>query len=381
MNSSPRRALTAARRLAGITGLFLGAAAGRTDATAQSLPVPLPPQAGLSLVQTLATRDGDRESVHTVTEVTPKGMRWIWRLVEVPSPGDTLRQAYRYAELHADVADAIRFRAYHDADAPEEHPGYTMHSLSRAVYRRIRAAGSDTFQIMTVESPRGGAILGGFGARRPVPIRWQGTLSLAEPHPVRFPLLVNGRRVEVPALHVRGRLTARGRTWEPQLWVLADSTYPLLLKWIGAHGAGDNVLQTVRVDVASERAATSLERELATACRAELPGIYFAFNSAVLDEASDAPIAAVAELMARHPAWTVTLEGHTDSLGSPAANRALSERRLEAVRSSLVSRHRVEPQRLGTAGYGSARPRESNTTIEGRARNRRVELVRECGRR
>lgn len=214
--------------------------------------------------------------------------------------------------------------------------------------------------------------------RGPVPVRWRGTVSVVTPTPVAFPLLVNGRRVEVPALHVRGRLTVRSKTWEPELWILADSAYPLLLKWVGAPAEATNLLQTIRVDVPV--GLPELERGMSASCRAELPGIYFGFNSAVLDGASDRTIRAVADLLAKHPDWTVTLEGHTDSIGSAAANRLLSERRVESVRARLRGDHRVDVARLKTTGFGSSRPRESNTTIEGRARNRRVELVRECAR-
>jgi outer membrane protein OmpA-like peptidoglycan-associated protein len=362
-----------------VMGVVLAASA---PLSAQRAALPLPPVAGMALVQTLTMKEGDRESVHTVQEVTAKGLRWVWSLVEVQPAGDTVRRAYKYAELNADVADAIRFRIFHDSRAPEEHPGYTMHSVSRAVYRRLRAEGSDSFQVMAVESS-GPGLLGMGGAVAPV--RWTGRLTLATKGTVPFPLLVNGKRVEVPALHIRGRLAARGNTWEPELWVMADSTYPLLLKWVGAHRQAGNVLQTIRVDLPTAGATGSMEGELegglsSSGCRAELPGIYFGFNRADLDGASDRALAAVAGVLKKHPGWAITLEGHTDSIGGVAANRALSERRVEAVRARLVSTHQVEGARLKTVGYGSARPREPNATIEGRARNRRVELVRECSR-
>jgi outer membrane protein OmpA-like peptidoglycan-associated protein len=345
------------------------------EARAQTTALRLPPVAGTAIVQTLTTPEGDRESVHSVVEANPRGLRWSWVLVEVLANGDTLHQEFRYAELRTDISEAIRFRAYHERDVPEEHPGYTMHAISSAVYRRLRAAGSDTFQVMAVESPPGRSALSSLGfSSRPTPVRWRGTLSVVTPSAVKFPLLVNGQRVEVPALHLRGRFMLRTMTWEPQLWILADSTYPLLLKWIGAHMQGGNVLQTVRVDLPGLE--PELERGLSSACRVELPGIYFAFNSAVLDATSDRTVDGVAELLVRHPAWTVTLEGHTDSIGSAEANRVLSERRVAAVRTRLLSRHRVDGSRLATAGFGSVRPREPNGTIEGRARNRRVELVR-----
>jgi outer membrane protein OmpA-like peptidoglycan-associated protein len=361
-------------------GLLLTITCWATPVVAQKSALPLPPVAGMSVVQTLTMPEGDRESVHTVTDVTPKGLRWMWQFVEVHTNGDTLRRTHYYAELKQDLASAIRLRGYHDVRDPEEHPGYTMQALSRDVYRRLRTAGSDSFQVMALEPTGGGALLAAFGvgAGGRSPVRWRGTLSVATPTPVPFPLLVNGRRVELAALQVRGRFIARGKTWEPQFWFLADSVYPLMVKWIGSATQTGNVLQTIRVDLPSGDLPRELELGLTASCRVELPGIYFAFNSAVLDSTSNRTVAAVAGVLAKHPDWTVTLEGHTDSIGSAAANRLLSERRVAAVRARLVDRHKVDAGRLETAGLGSARPRESNTTIEGRARNRRVELVRDC---
>jgi outer membrane protein OmpA-like peptidoglycan-associated protein len=121
-----------------------------------------------------------------------------------------------------------------------------------------------------------------------------------------------------------------------------------------------------------------LERELNSACRIELPGVYFAFNSAQIDPASDRSLKALARVLAGHPDWVMTVEGHTDSIGTSAANQQLSQRRAEAVRDRLAARHGMNTSAWKAAGYGPSRPREPNGTIEGRARNRRVELVRDC---
>lgn len=347
--------------------------------SAQKPVLPLPPRGGLSMVQTLTMPYGDRESVHTIQEAGATGLRWTWNLVEVSTSGDTARQSFRYAEFDADIRESSRLWVFHDANTNGEHPGYTMHSFSRAVYRRLRSTGSDSIQVMALETrDLGGlAALGGLG-RSVSPVRWRGTVALATPQPVKFPVLVNGQRVSVDALHLRGQLTFRDRKWTPEIWVLADSAYPMVLKWIGAARETGNVLQTIRIDFPTESA--TIEGLLAKECRAELPGVYFGFNSAVLDSVSNRALASVAALLAKNRDWTITLEGHTDSIGSAATNRTLSERRVAAVKDRLVSAYRVEPGRLRTAGLGSSKPREPNTTIEGRARNRRVELVRECPR-
>jgi OOP family OmpA-OmpF porin len=70
----------------------------------------------------------------------------------------------------------------------------------------------------------------------------------------------------------------------------------------------------------------------------------------------------------------VSVEGHTDWVGTDAYNQGLSERRAESVRRYLVE-HGVDESRLSTVGYGESRPIASNETREGRALNRRVELL------
>jgi outer membrane protein OmpA-like peptidoglycan-associated protein len=394
-------------------GVMLSLAA-LAAAEAQAPPGRIPMGTGAAIVQTLAAVGADRESVHRVRLASDSGLHYEWILEEVHDNGDTVRQALRYLETWADLADAKRLRMLYDVKAPEGHPGYTMRALSRATYRRLQQGKPDSIQVMDGVDPPGAAQFRslGFGSARSTPVRWRGTLAPASPGTVPFPLLLNGLRVQLPALHLRGDFAARQGRWQPELWVLADSAYPLILKWVGHFMEPRNVLQTTRINLplasgsgglaapgegallvgrdglgpggASGDAglmapvAAALERELATSCRVELPGIYFAFNSAHIPPASDRAIATLADILARHPEWTATLEGHTDSIGTGEANKALSERRVQAVRARLLDRHQVNPTRLRVAGYGATRPREPNATIEGRARNRRVELVRDC---
>ncbi|HET8624547.1 MAG TPA: OmpA family protein [Gemmatimonadales bacterium] len=127
-------------------------------------------------------------------------------------------------------------------------------------------------------------------------------------------------------------------------------------------------------------AGAAMERRLATQCRVPVPGIYFEFDSDVLNPASGPWIRSIAELLRRHPDWAITIEGHTDSVGSARYNLDLSARRAAALARSLTSQHGIVAARLGTRGFGPDRPLESNATPEGRARNRRVELVRPCDR-
>jgi outer membrane protein OmpA-like peptidoglycan-associated protein len=113
-------------------------------------------------------------------------------------------------------------------------------------------------------------------------------------------------------------------------------------------------------------------------CRTELHGVYFETGSAELLEESEPALKQVAAALSANPAWQVTVEGHTDNIGSAAYNNELSLRRANAVRTALVSRYRIGANRIAAQGFGLSKPIESNTTPEGRAHNRRVELARKC---
>ncbi len=104
-------------------------------------------------------------------------------------------------------------------------------------------------------------------------------------------------------------------------------------------------------------------------------GIYFDFGSDVIKPESDPVLHEIGKVMADHPAWVLTVDGHTDNIGGDAYNLDLSKRRAAAVKQALVTRFKIADARLATGGYGASRPKATNATLEGRAQNRRVELV------
>ena len=101
--------------------------------------------------------------------------------------------------------------------------------------------------------------------------------------------------------------------------------------------------------------------------------ILFDFNSAALRTESQQTLRDLATNFQRYPDETVSVEGHTDNVGSPEYNQGLSERRAYSVRDYLASQG-VTPSRVSAIGYGEARPKASNDTPEGRQLNRRVEI-------
>ncbi len=102
--------------------------------------------------------------------------------------------------------------------------------------------------------------------------------------------------------------------------------------------------------------------------------VQFATSSAAVKPGFERTLAKVANVIRQHPGTRITVIGHTDSTGSDAYNQRLSERRAEAVRDRLVARG-VAAGQLATVGRGPLEPRADNATPEGRAANRRVEMV------
>jgi outer membrane protein OmpA-like peptidoglycan-associated protein len=105
-----------------------------------------------------------------------------------------------------------------------------------------------------------------------------------------------------------------------------------------------------------------------------LRGVHFAFNKATI-RAEDMPILGqAAETLKEHGNITVTVEGNTDNVGSEEYNQKLSVRRATAVRDYLAQ-HGIAAARMTVVGKGESNPVASNDTEDGRAQNRRVELL------
>lgn len=101
--------------------------------------------------------------------------------------------------------------------------------------------------------------------------------------------------------------------------------------------------------------------------------ILFDFNSAALRPESRQTLSDLAGNFRRYPDETVSVEGHTDNVGSVDYNQGLSERRAYSVRDYLVDQG-VAPSHVAAVGYGMSRPKATNDTPEGRQLNRRVEI-------
>jgi len=109
--------------------------------------------------------------------------------------------------------------------------------------------------------------------------------------------------------------------------------------------------------------------------RVATQGIYFASGSDKIQPESTPTLVEIAGMLKDHPDLDLLIEGHTDNVGTPASNLALSDRRAAAVRLALIDTYKIDGNRLTTMGFGDTVPAAPNTTPEGRQQNRRVELV------
>jgi len=101
--------------------------------------------------------------------------------------------------------------------------------------------------------------------------------------------------------------------------------------------------------------------------------ILFDFNSYALRSESKSTLQNLADNFRKYPDEQISVEGHTDAVGSLEANQRLSEQRADTVRNYLVDQG-VSGTRISSIGYGETRPKATNDTPEGRQLNRRVEI-------
>jgi OmpA-OmpF porin, OOP family len=123
--------------------------------------------------------------------------------------------------------------------------------------------------------------------------------------------------------------------------------------------------------------AEDMSKGLAAEGKIALYGLYFDTDKAEIKPESKAQLAEMAALLQKDAALKVYIVGHTDNVGSAARNLTLSQQRADSVVRALVSEYKVSEARLSARGIASFAPISSNDTDPGKAKNRRVELVKQ----
>ena len=197
-------------------------------------------------------------------------------------------------------------------------------------------------------------------------------------HPPRIKpmrVLAAGQSVDF-SFDVTGKSAAR-MGWIPESWTFtanaATTTLELLSLTVppvtGWGAAIDNV--TVALVADQEVKVTENEKEIEVTVGAE---VLFATGKYEVRPAATEALSKVAAVIKSHPGLPIVIEGHTDSIGTVASNQALSERRAKSVQEWLTAKGDVPANRITTKGYGPKKPAASNSTEEGRQKNRRVEI-------
>lgn len=150
-------------------------------------------------------------------------------------------------------------------------------------------------------------------------------------------------------------------------------------QWVMVYSAGPEYTVTAvrKKEMEQQMQAATAEgwgEQINQTGRASIYGINFDTGKATIRPDSESVLNEVLALFQKQPEWAFVVAGHTDNVGSDAINTPLSRQRAEAVVAWLVSKG-VDRSRLIAAGFGSKKPLADNSTEEGRAKNRRVDLV------
>lgn len=150
----------------------------------------------------------------------------------------------------------------------------------------------------------------------------------------------------------------------------------------GGHNVPENIV-LARLDICEVKAreqrmalvtSQEMQNEISLNGKVALYGIEFDFNSADIRPQSEPALAEIVKLLSNSPSLKILVVGHTDTVGTFEYNRSLSQRRAESVVNYLASKG-ISRERLFPVGVSFASPVATNATEEGRAKNRRVELV------
>jgi len=382
----------------------------------------VPLRQGLTVVTAVAQFGGDYESIKQVQQVNATSMRLSYRADNVPNPLEGLQKltgekapktsgsiSGQRLIRKQDLQSAHDYMQWFSPNQPEVMPGTTAISVSREVLAELKDKGETQFSFRAGGlKGMAGSLLGALGQmagggapgapKEAQDLASMGkeacTLKRAGNGLASFPVLLNDQRVSLPAVHAQCS-TDNGVA---DFYFLDDLDNPLALAW--KLGEAGDTLQLVKISYplqleaqsprgsgspASSQAAPAgsggggqqIEQELKQKGQAEVYGIYFDFASDKIKPESEPVLREIADALDHNPAWKLRVEGHTDNIGGDDYNMDLSQRRAEAVKLALVSRYHIAAGRLTPQGFGATRPKESNDTLAGRARNRRVELVRE----
>ena len=379
--------------------------------------IPLCP--GLTIVTAVGQSGGDYESIKTIQTVSDTEVRLNYstesRYVDLFSTAGPELRTVKFGRtmLVKDLQTATDYQQTFLEKSAELIPNTTAIGTSAAVLENLKSKGESPFGFSNAFA---GLTLLSDTSQYPNYYSYlqRGVLHrVAEP--ATFAVIVNDMLTDLPVIHAQGTLVGD----KVDFLFLDDPANPLSLSFalgVGAikaltpdelkycaamaksggtspavlhcdrpNGGDRDVLRVTKIAYSCQapgsaagagKEASGLENALANQQKVDLYSIYFSFNSDALRDESTPALKEIADIMTRHPGWRLAVNGHTDSVGDDQYNLDLSKRRAAAVVKTLVTRYHITASRLRSSGFGKSRPKDTNDTLEGRARNRRVELMR-----
>jgi OOP family OmpA-OmpF porin len=163
-----------------------------------------------------------------------------------------------------------------------------------------------------------------------------------------------------------------------EAWLKVEKAGKITWIYVDARTDGEYELLIVEKKAMEQEViadAKSLAADISSTGHASVYGIHFDFNKTTVKPESEPTMKEIAKLLEQNPGLNLYVVGHTDNVGKIDYNMQLSKARAEAVVKALVEKYGVSQSRLDAYGVGPLAPVASNETEEGRALNRRVELV------
>ncbi|HSP13743.1 MAG TPA: OmpA family protein [Thermoanaerobaculia bacterium] len=134
------------------------------------------------------------------------------------------------------------------------------------------------------------------------------------------------------------------------------------------------IVRTKEMEQQMVSSLEAMEADINSTGTCSVYGILFDTGKSTIKAGSEPPLNEVAKLLKKNSVWKMQVEGHTDNVGTKDANLKLSQARADAVRAWLVT-NGIDGARLVAKGFGDTKPVADNASEEGRAKNRRVALL------
>lgn len=338
------------RHVLGVTFLFCIAMFG--DANAQQSAGPFVLHPGKVITTMFANEFGiDADSRTEITSVTPEVVSLQY--------SSTRGLFTRRDVLIRDWQSARAYVLGHSARMPVVIPGSTSLGISSAVLQELRSTGRAALTLIHSENLD----------------RIECNLATTAVD-VRVPMIVEDRIFDVPTVQARVNCGSGNRTGTGQFVFANDVNNPVLIEST-LNFSWERRPRTVRVTriVAGLGLQAEMRHALDTLGTYDVYGLLFDFDSATLRPETAQLVREIAVMLQQNPNWTILIAGHTDSTGGAEHNMRLSERRADSVKQALIS-NGVAASRLQSVGHGMSKPKADNSTLAGRAINRRVEFRR-----